>query len=104
VDDRALFRSVGLRIVELRHAKGITQETLAERIGLDARDLRRIEAGANTTVRTLNAVARTLGVPVAELFAAPVAPHGLRRPGRPVRVVVGRPVKAKKVGKQKRGR
>jgi transcriptional regulator with XRE-family HTH domain len=83
VDDKRVFRAIGLRIVELRQSKGVTQETLAARIGLDPRDLRRLEAGTNTTVRTLNAIARALDVPLASVFAEPTAGEELRRPGRP---------------------
>jgi transcriptional regulator with XRE-family HTH domain len=82
LDDQHVFRVIGLRIVELRRAKGVTQEKLAETIGLDARDLRRLEAGANATVSTLNGIARALGVPLATIFEMPVNLN-LRRPGRP---------------------
>jgi transcriptional regulator with XRE-family HTH domain len=83
VDDQRVFEAIGLRIVELRQSRRVTQETLAARIGLDSRDLRRIEAGANTTVRTLNAIARALDVPLASIFSAPAANEALRLPGRP---------------------
>ena len=83
VDDERVFRAIGMRIVELRRAKGVTQEKLAESIGLDARDLRRLEAGANATVSTLNGIARALDVPLASIFEIPAA-SDLRRPGRPV--------------------
>ena len=82
VDDQNVFRAIGLRIVELRQERGVTQETLAARIGLDSRDLRRIEAGSNATVRTLNAIATALSVPLATIFETPSA-RELRRPGRP---------------------
>ena len=82
MDDQSVFRAIGRRIVELRHERGVTQETLAARIGLDARDLRRLEAGSNATVRTLNAIARALDAPLAAIFVAPTGEE-LRRPGRP---------------------
>ena len=82
MDDQSVFRAIGLRIVELRQRRGVTQEALAARIGLDSRDLRRLEAGSNTTVRSLNAIATALDVPLAAIFEAPSAGE-LRRPGRP---------------------
>jgi transcriptional regulator with XRE-family HTH domain len=79
-------RNLGLRIVEMRRASGTTQEELAVLLAMDARDLRRIEAGeSNVTVDTLVRIAEALGVPVAALFDVPSA--GARRdPGRPAHV------------------
>lgn len=78
-------RNVGLRIVELRRAKKITQEKLAERISMDTRDLRRIEAGqVNVTIDTMVKIAGALEVRTAELFQATSAKPD-RRPGRPAR-------------------
>jgi len=73
---------LGLRIIELRRARGMTQEALAAVVQLDARDVRRIEAGGNTTVHTLAQIARGLGTTIAELFAPPTA-RARRKPGRP---------------------
>ncbi len=81
-DAKRVCVDLGLRIIELRRERGMTQEGLAALIQLDARDVRRIEAGGNTTVRTLAQIARGLKVTVAELFVQPTT-RGHRRPGRP---------------------
>ena len=73
---------LGLRVLELRREQGLTQEQLAERSRLDARDVRRVEAGKNTTVHTLVRLADAFGVPVASLFQSPKL-RSVRRPGRP---------------------
>ena len=99
MDDQGAFRAIGLRIVELRQRQGVTQETLAARIGLDSRDLRRIEAGSNTTVRTLNAIARALDVPLAAIFEPPKGAKELRRPGRPVTRQAAAPLRQRKAKK-----
>lgn len=58
------------RIKEICKAKGITQKELAEKIGISAVGLAKALAG-NTTIGTLDKIASTLGVSVAELFEAP---------------------------------
>jgi transcriptional regulator with XRE-family HTH domain len=49
---------------EARKAKGITQETLAERLGVSLNNVQRIEAGQNITLRTLGRIAMAIGVEV----------------------------------------
>jgi transcriptional regulator with XRE-family HTH domain len=73
---------LGLRVIELRRGHGWTQEQLAERSQLDERDVRRIEAGENTTVHTLVRIAHAFRVPIGALFEAPRS-RAVRRPGRP---------------------
>lgn len=77
-----MCRDLGQRVIELRLARGWTQEELADRVGVDVRDLRRIERGSNITVRMLVRVARGLAVGVGELFERPTTRH-FRKPGRP---------------------
>ena len=81
-EEARVCRDLGHRIIELRRTNGLTQEQLAERLHVDARELRRIEAGGNTTVQTLVRIARAFGVGVPELFVAPKT-RSARDPGRP---------------------
>jgi transcriptional regulator with XRE-family HTH domain len=83
-DPDRVLRDLGQRIVELRRQKKITQEKLAERMGIDARELRRVERGDNTTVRTVVAVAVALGVGVTDLFQPPKV-RWKRQAGPPVK-------------------
>lgn len=75
-------RNLGQRVIELRKEFDLTQEALADRVGIDARDLRRVEAGGNVTVHMLVRFAKALNVEIGALFEAPKARHH-REPGRP---------------------
>jgi transcriptional regulator with XRE-family HTH domain len=78
-------RKLGLRVVELRRASGVTQEELAGLLAMDPRDLRRVEAGeTNVTIDTIVRIANTLNVAVAGLFSEPTGAAS-RDPGRPSR-------------------
>jgi len=64
----------GLRIKELRSEREITQEELAERVGVFRTYMSRIETGlANPTLMTVHALADSLAVDVAVLFESPKA-------------------------------
>lgn len=81
----AVRRDLGRRIAELRQARGFTQETIAERLGLSARYQQMIEAGeANFSIDTLLKIAAVLRVTGADLFAAPASSDA--KPGRPKRI------------------
>lgn len=57
------------QVRRLRHAKGWTQEQLAQAAGCRRSFISMIESGkANPTQRQLEAIARALGVPLAHLF------------------------------------
>lgn len=58
----------GDRIREIRTQAGISQEALARRAGLSLRTVARIEAGEDTKVQTLAAIADALGVAVSDLL------------------------------------
>lgn len=76
-------RSIGLRIIELRRERKLTQEDFAERLGIDVRHLRRVEAGkVNFTIDTIVKLANALKVATIDLFTAPNRKQ-LRLPGRP---------------------
>jgi transcriptional regulator with XRE-family HTH domain len=67
-------------IVMLRTARGMTQEMLAERSGLDSRHIQKIEAReVNVTLRTLAALGRALEVDVDELLKESTLPRQARR-------------------------
>lgn len=79
-----LVRDVGHRIAQLRREAGLTQEQVAERLGIPPRAYQLIEyGGRNLTLRSLATLAAALGVEPAAFFVAP-APHERRR-GRPRR-------------------
>lgn len=72
MDVSAVLFDIGRRVAELRAARGLTQEQLAEQAGLDPTYLQRIEGGRlNLTVRTLVAVATALECAPGDFFIAP---------------------------------
>ncbi len=64
---------VGKRLARLRRERGLTQEELAERAGVSADIVRKLEQGARASARlaTLAALARALGARTGELFQSP---------------------------------
>ncbi len=69
-------RQFGKRIKELRVVKQITQEELAESVGVFRTYMSRIETGvANPTLTVIHALADALQVPVVELFGTPASPQ-----------------------------
>jgi transcriptional regulator with XRE-family HTH domain len=69
VNAHPLLLNVGRRVAELRASQKLTQEELAERAGISARYIQRIEAGhENLTLTTMASVAKALGVEVASLL------------------------------------
>lgn len=64
-----LLVKLGKRIVQLRNEKGIRQGDLAFTIDIDDGSLRRIEDGrTNPTTKTLEKIAKGLGVEIKDLF------------------------------------
>ena len=63
----------------MRSDKGITQAKLAERSGINARQIRKIETGEiktkNITVGTITALAHALGVGIEELIKENIEKH-----------------------------
>ncbi len=57
------------RIIELRQAKGWTQERLATESGIGLRTVQRLEAGEDASLETLSLVADALHVSVRDLFS-----------------------------------
>ena len=63
---------MAINLRRLRHAKGMTQEELAERAGLSARYIGAIErADVSASVTVLGQVAEALDVEAAELVRGP---------------------------------
>jgi len=70
---RDIRHDVGERIRQFRLLRGLSQEALAERSGLHATQVQRIEQGKlNPRLTTLLALAQGLGIPLGHLFADPV--------------------------------
>ena len=66
---QCIEKRVGAKIQEIRKAKGITQDQLALKAGLDRVHLYRIENGKQSmTLKTLELIAQTLAVTEAELL------------------------------------
>ena len=60
---------LGQRIQKLRKDKKITQEQLAEMVGIDPKNISRIEKGNNyPTAENLTSIAKALNVDIYELF------------------------------------
>ena len=82
INPARLQQDVGLRLSELRKARTLTQQALANELGVSMRYIQAVEAGAeNLTLRSLAAWASVLQVPIAAVFEAPATRK--RRPGRP---------------------
>lgn len=63
------LKNLGKRIKELRKNKKLTQEQLAENVGIEQKQICRIENGACfTTFETLDKIASTLDVEITDLF------------------------------------
>ena len=85
-ETKAVLRDLGLRVRELRRQRDLTQEALAEKLGMLSPNYARIEQGrSNVTIDTLVRVATALGVEVGALFKAPKASSRVVKPGRPVK-------------------
>ena len=64
-----LKQDLGQRIQKLRKDKKITQEQLAEMVGIDPKNISRIEKGNNyPTAANLTSIAKALHVDIYELF------------------------------------
>ena len=60
---------LGKKIKELRIKRGLTQEYLAEKIGMGQRNLSKIECGTNfVTAETLSKILKILNIDAKELF------------------------------------
>ncbi len=83
IDADRVLRNLGRRLAELRVESGLTQEALAEQIGVSGRYVQQVEAGRNMNLRTLITWANVFDVTLATLLEAPRTPKP--PPGRPKR-------------------
>jgi len=61
---------LGARIREVRKARQLSQDALAEKVGVDPKQISRIEGGKSyPSLDTLDSIARELQVEVKELFS-----------------------------------
>lgn len=75
------LKELGRRIAELRESRSITQEKLAEMIGVQKRWISRVENGWSTTMKTLIKIANALNINLEEFFKKPtLQPRGRGRP------------------------
>lgn len=86
--------AVGRRIQELRRSKKLTQQGVADAMGMEVSNYARIEGGrANVTLDSLVRIANALDTPILSLFKAPKSlevPKGRprRRPTKsPIQIV-----------------
>ena len=70
LDDRDFLRQIGFRIRELRTARQMTQEQLAEACGLHRTFIGSVERGErNVAILNLRLIARSLHIPLKSLFS-----------------------------------
>jgi transcriptional regulator with XRE-family HTH domain len=75
-----VLRRFGRRFAEIRVARGLTQERLAERARVSVRYVQMIESGGeNLSILVAARFSNLLQVPLAELFSLPA--------GKPTRIV-----------------
>jgi transcriptional regulator with XRE-family HTH domain len=70
-DPERIARDIGRRIAELRVERDWTQEQFAERLGINVKNLQKLERGRNYTLYKLVGLARVLGVPYVTLLEPP---------------------------------
>lgn len=63
-----LYKKVGERIEELRKDRGLTQEELAEKAGLNRSYFWDIENGRNISIKTLGKLTQVLNITLSEFF------------------------------------
>ena len=73
-EDRSAAAHLARNLAGLRHARGLTQETLARAAAVPRSTIANLESGAgNPSLVVLVKVAQALGVPIDELLASPRA-------------------------------
>jgi transcriptional regulator with XRE-family HTH domain len=66
---KKLFTILGKNIKSERNKKGLTQEKLAERVGVSNNFISYIESGKKVaSIKTVNKIAEVLDIPIADLF------------------------------------
>lgn len=78
--DDLVYR-VARRLAEARRARGLSQENLADLLGIAAKNLQRIESGKqNLSLATIERICRILDVPAESILGEAPAPRPVRRP------------------------
>lgn len=69
ISEQKLMKAFGKRVATVRKSKGVTQQQLAEQIGMSVVAIAYIETGKRwARLGTLNKIAKALKVNVADLF------------------------------------
>jgi transcriptional regulator with XRE-family HTH domain len=75
LDAKRFLETIGTHIRQRREAQGLTQAQLGERCELDRTFIGSVERGErNVSVLNLRKIARSLRIPLIELFVDPSAP------------------------------
>lgn len=82
IDADQLIRDLGRRLAEVRVTRGLTQEKLADEMGISVKYLQRLERGRNMSLRTLVDFANRLRVSLPDLLLVPPRSREVRV-GRP---------------------
>ena len=70
LDKKIILIEFGNNVRKLRLSKGLTQEQLANELGVEISQISRIERGVvNTSVTTIYAISQTLKIDSSEFFA-----------------------------------
>ncbi|MDA8162852.1 MAG: helix-turn-helix transcriptional regulator [Desulfobacteraceae bacterium] len=68
----SLLVGVGKKIQRIREKRGITQEQLEEKTGINAKYISAVESGQkNVTIKTLDKIAKGLEIEIYEIFLFP---------------------------------
>ena len=79
-EDKAFYRALGQRIAERRKAQDLTQQQLAERLGVSQQTLAHYEVGRlRIAVAMLSTLAKELDVAVEDLLGEPTKAGKLKR-------------------------
>lgn len=68
MDNAKIKQLLDKRIEELRTARGLTQQQVADKMNIDQRTFSRIEGGKNFPLKTLGSLAEALDVDLTQLF------------------------------------
>lgn len=69
MNEQSLMKSFGKRVAEVRKSRGVTQQQLAEDVGMSVVAIAYIETGKRwARLGTLNKIAKSLKVKISDLF------------------------------------
>ena len=68
MDNAELKILLGKRVLELRTARGLTQQQVADKMNIDIRNFRRMELGETFPARNIIPLAKALGVTLSQLY------------------------------------